>query len=409
MIENIEVELARKTLIDRVQLIGSETISLEESLGRILSKDFESTLNVPDFRKSALDGFALNYKDTEDIDGVEKAFKINNYIEAGNLDNSQYTKDSAIKIMTGAQVPEGYNTVIKKEIVREDDGYVYIADSLKENANVVSIGEDIKSGDRIASRGEKINPGIIGVLASLGVENIEVVKRPRIGILNTGKEIVSLGEKKSIGQIFNSNYYTLASILRKIGCEPINLGIATDDIDEISKIIDINIDNVDMIITTGGASVGDYDFIFDVYKNLKADILFKRVDMKPGTPMLSAYYKDKLLIGLSGNPGAAFVSFDYIAIPAIKKLIGYRDIEIKRLKAVLKNDFNKKSKRRRLVRALFEIGDEKNYVSIMKDQKSGTLQSMMVCNCLIDIKAPNSGLKKGEEVEIILLEGGDLL
>lgn len=409
MIENIEVELARKILLNRVQSLVSETVNLEESLDRILSKDFESTLNVPDFRKSALDGFALNYEDTKDIGGEAKAFKINNYIEAGNLDNSQYEKNSAIKIMTGAQVPDGYNTVIKKEIVTEEDGYVYIADCLKENANVVSIGEDIKSGDKIASKGDKINPGIIGVLASLGIEKVDVFKKPRIGILNTGKEIVSLGDKRTKGQIYNSNYYTLASILRKLGSEPVNLGIATDDIDEISNIIDKNIDDVDLVITTGGASVGDYDFIFDVYKKLNAEILFKRVDMKPGTPMLSAYYKDKLLIGLSGNPGAAFVSFDYIATSAIKKLIGYKDIEVKKIRAVLKNDFNKKSKRRRLVRAFFEIGDQKNFVSIMKDQKSGTLQSMMVCNCLIDIKSPNSGLKKGEEVEIILLEGGDLL
>lgn len=409
MIENIEVELARDILLKKTKVMPSEIIKIEEALDRILYNDFKSRINIPNFRKSALDGFALNYEDTEDIEEKAKAFKIHGYIGAGTIHENGHKKNTAIKIMTGASVPNGYNTVIKKEIVEQKGDYVYISKKLKDKDNVVQIGEDIKIGDIIAKKGEKINPGIIGVLASLGTEEINVTKKPKIGILNTGKEIVSIDKELKEGQVYNSNYYTLAAILRKMGCLPVNMGIATDDIEEISKKIDNYIDDLDMIMTTGGASVGDYDFIYDVYKKLNAEIIFKRVDMKPGTPMLTAEYKNKLLIGLSGNPGAAFISFDYLITPVINKMIGKNDYFPKKVRAILKSDFKKKSIRRRLVRAIFEIGIKENYVYIAKNQKSGTLQSMTVCNCLIDVMPPSEGLKAGDEVEVILLEGGNMV
>lgn len=408
MIEDIKVELARELLLGKVETLEPEKVDIEESLDRILYEDFKSEVNIPNFRKSALDGFALDFADTQDIEDEPKAFKIHGYIEAGNLQKNGHEKNTAVKIMTGASVPDGYNTVIKKEIVEEKDGYVYISQKLKDKANVVQIGEDVKTGDVIAEKGIVVNPGMVGVMASLGTEKVEVVRKPRVGILNTGKEILPVGKPLSEGQIYNSNYYTLASILRRMGCIPVNMGIATDDIDEIADTIDEYVDSVDIVLTTGGASVGDYDFIYDVYRRLDAEVIFKRVDMKPGTPMLSAYYKEKLLIGLSGNPGAAFVSFDYLITPVINKLRGKADWEPKKVKARLKTDFIKKSPRRRLVRARFEIGEKENYVFIPKNQKSGTLQSMTVSNCLIDVMPPSDGLKAGEEVEVILLEGGDL-
>ena len=408
MINNINVEKARELLLDKVKKTELEEVKLEDSLDRILAKDYVSRVNIPDFRKSALDGFALNYMETLDIENTAKKFFIEGSIGAGSTHDKNFKQLTAIKIMTGAPIPEGYNTVIRKEDVIEENDYVSIPFKLNEEANIVKIGEDVKSGDIICEDGETINPGTIGVIASLGDQILKVYKKPVVGILNTGKELVKLGESLEKGQIYNSNYYILTSLLRKMGCIPVNLGIATDNVDDISSKIESNIDDVDMIITTGGASVGDYDFIYDVYNNISAEVLFKRVDMKPGTPMLSAYYRDKLLIGLSGNPGAAFISFDYILTPVIKKIRGMKRIENKKIKAVLTNDFNKKSKRRRLIRAIFSITDDGNRVSIAKNQKSGTLQSMTICNCLIDVKAPNNGLKAGEEVEIILLEGRDI-
>lgn len=408
LIENISAEDARTVLLEKISVCGTEEVSLEDSLDRILAEDYVSKTNIPNFRRSALDGFAINYEETESISDNPKKFRIHGYIGAGTLHEDGYEEDTAIKIMTGAPVPDGYDSVIKKEDIVEEDGFVYIPYKLKENANVVQIGEDIALGDIIAEKGEVINPGTIGVLASLGETKVKVFKKPLIGILNTGKEIVSLGQELKPGQIYNSNYFTIASILRKFGCTPINLGIATDDISKISDDIRKNIDDVDMIITTGGASVGDYDFIYDVYRELDAEILFKRVDMKPGTPMLSAYYKDKLLIGLSGNPGAAFISFDYIVTPIIKKIRGLKITDSKIVKAILQCDFNKKSPRRRLIRGYFEIYGDQNKVSIMKNQKSSALQSMTVCNCLIDVRPPSDGLKAGEVVEIILLEGRDI-
>ncbi len=408
MIKNISAEDARTVLLNRISDCGTEEVYLEDALDRILAEDYVSKTNIPNFRRSALDGFAINYEETESIEEAPKKFKIHGYIGAGSLHEDGYEEDTAIKIMTGAPVPDGYDSVIKKEDILEEDGFVYIPYKLNKDANVVQIGEDIALGDMIAEKGELINPGIIGVLASLGETKVKVFKKPTIGILNTGKEIVSLGDKLEPGQIYNSNYFTIASILRKFGCTPVNLGIATDDILKIADGIKQNIDDVDMVITTGGASVGDYDFIYDVYKKLDAEVLFKRVDMKPGTPMLSAFYKNKLLIGLSGNPGAAFISFDYIVTPVIKKIRGFRITDSKKVKAILQTDFNKKSPRRRLIRGYFEIDGDLNKVSIMRNQKSSALQSMTVCNCLIDVMPPSNGLKAGEVVEIILLEGREI-
>lgn len=406
---NIDVELAKEILLERVENRELEEVCLEDSLDRILACSVYSNSDIPSFRKSALDGFAFNHKDTEGISGDSKAFEIAGYIGAGSNHIEGYRRDTAIKIMTGAPVPEGYDCVIRKEDVEESEGKVYLKDSLRNCDNVAQIGEDISVGELIAEKGKAINAGIIGVLAGLGIEKVKVYSKPKIGILNTGKEIVQLGNKLEDGQIYNSNYYTLSALVRKMDCIPVNFGIVTDDIEEISKKIESSIDGVEMILTTGGASVGDYDFIYDVYKNLGAQVLFKRVDVKPGTPMLSAYYKDKLLIGLSGNPGAAFISFDYIVSSVIKKAKGEVELENRKVKAILKNDYGKKSKRRRLIRAYFEIGETQNTVEIMKKQKSGTLKSLIECNCLIDVEASSDGLKSGDLVEVVLLEGRDLI
>lgn len=409
MIKNIEIESAREMLLERAGVTAVERVPLEQSLHRVISSSICSRINVPNFERSPLDGYCLNSKDTSDIGEGGKWFEVAGKIGAGDVFGEEYREDTAVRIMTGAPIPAGYDCVIMQEQVETSAGKVKIPRPLVANENLVELGEDIKSGELVLEAGKKITPEAMGVIASLGLSEVEVYRKPRIGITSTGNELMEISEKLEYGKIYNSNYYTLYGMIQELGGEVINLGISDDSVEAISEKVMENIDSLDMLITTGGASVGDYDLIHKVYDDLEADFLFWRVKMKPGTPMLSSVYKDKLLVGLSGNPGAAMISFEEIVSPVIKKMSGQRGYERVRIRAELKDDFNKKSVQRRLLRAKFRIEDNRNAVYIGEKQNPGALKSMLDCNCFIDIGAGTVGLKSGDIVDIILLKGDSFL
>lgn len=409
MIKNIEIESARTMLLERTFPVGTEEIPLEQSLGRVISKPVYSKVNVPAFPRSPLDGYCLRSDDTLGATSQEKWFKVIGKIGAGDVFHGEYEKNSAVRIMTGAPIPADFDCVIMQEEVESRNGEVKISRELKRDENIVEVGEDIKSGELLLESGIRVTPESMGVISSLGLNRVEVYGRPRIGVTSTGNELAEQGDVLEYGKIYNSNYYTLLGMIQEIGGEVINLGISEDTVEAISEKIQENVDCLDMIITTGGASVGDYDLIHKVYDHLESEFLFWRVKMKPGTPMLSSVYREKLLIGLSGNPGAAMISFEEIVSPVIKKLSGHKEYERGRIKAVLKDDFKKKSMQRRLLRAKFKIESGINSVYIGEKQNPGTLKSMLDCNCFIDIPSGTPGLKAGDIVDIILLKGDSFL
>ncbi|OHW62655.1 molybdopterin molybdenumtransferase [Andreesenia angusta] len=409
MIKNIDIESAREMLLERAKLTKSEMVPVEQSLHRVISSPIYSKINVPDFNRSPLDGYCLRSKDTSEIGEGGKWFEVVGKIGAGDVFRGECPENTAVRIMTGAPIPKGCDCVIMQEQVETSEGKVRIPRPLLANENLVELGEDIKSGELVLKAGKKITPEAMGVIASLGLSQVEVYRKPRVGITSTGNELMEISEKLEYGKIYNSNYYTLYGLIQELGGEVINLGISDDSVEAISEKVVESIDSLDMLITTGGASVGDYDLIHKVYENLGADFLFWRVKMKPGTPMLSSVYKDKLLIGLSGNPGAAMISFEEIVSPVVKKMSGQRCYERIRIKAELKDDFKKKSVQRRLLRAKFRIEGDRNAVYIGEKQNPGALKSMLDCNCFIDIEAGTAGLKSGDIVDIILLKGDSFL
>lgn len=405
MLRNIELEHANDILMSKIEIKETEKVSILDSLGRILGCDLVASINVPGFNRSPLDGYAVKAKDTE---GASKdnpvTLEVIGLAAAGETFKGEAKSGKAIRIMTGAVIPNGYDTIIKKEDTDDGVDSVEIYASSKAYENFVNIGEDVTKGEKIISKGTKINPGTIGMCAALGIREVEVFKKPVIGVVSTGSELKDITEDLEEGKIYNSNLYSITASLIQNNCIPINLGIAGDTIDEIAKQFEKNIDKCDMIISTGGASVGDYDLIQKVYEKIGAETLFWRLKLKPGTPALAAHYRDKLLIGLSGNPGAALITFEILTKPIIRKMSGLKNFMKKSITGVMMDDFSKTSSQRRFMRVNIQIDREKIEVYLSGKQNPGVLKSMITCNGLVDI-APNSPpLKIGDKVDVMLLD-----
>lgn len=405
MLRNIELEHANDILMSKIKVKETEQLDILDSLGRILGSDVYAEINVPGFNRSPLDGYAVKAVDTEGA-SVENPVRLEviGLAAAGDPFSGRALEKKAVRIMTGAVIPDGYDTIIKKEDT--DDGLesVELYASSKAYENFVDIGEDVKEGEKIIEKGTKINPGAIGMCAALGIRELSVFKKPRIGVMSTGTELKDITEELEQGKIYNSNLYSITASLLKNNCEPVNLGIAGDTIEEIAAQIENNIDNCDMIISTGGASVGDYDLIHKVYEEIGAETLFWRLKMKPGTPALAAYYKDKVLIGLSGNPGAALITFETIAKPLLKKMSGVNNFKRKTLRGVMMDDFLKTSSQRRFMRVKVKLEGERIEVFLSGKQNPGVLRSMISCNGLVDISPNTPPLRKGDKVDVALLD-----
>ncbi|OON95914.1 MAG: hypothetical protein ATN31_10355 [Candidatus Epulonipiscioides saccharophilum] len=321
--------------------------------------------------------------------------------------------------MTGAPIPNGCDCVIRQEdtdYVQELDRErsqdfgperslklvskkVVIYRELKQYENFCFEGEDIKMNAIVIRAGEKINAIKVGVLASIGVSEIEVYKQVTVGLLCSGSELMDIGQPLEAGKIYNSNRYIIEERLRDLGLKVIILDNIMDNPMEICENLLKLIKKVDMIVTTGGVSVGERDFMPKVFEQMLAKRLFWKVDMQPGTPVLGASLDNKVLIGLSGNPFACLVNFEILVRPMIAKMARDEDISSKKATAILDSTFSKKSVRRRYIRAKYENGR----VTLPENHSSGSLYSMSLCNVLIEIPAGTKSLAKGDIVNIIFI------
>jgi molybdopterin molybdotransferase len=344
MLEMIGLEKANEILDSNTTRIGSEKVNLQGALERVLSEDIFATINQPPFSRSPLDGYALKSEDTKGADKDKPiALKIVEEIYAGVSPGKKVDKGTAIRIMTGAPIPEGADCVIRQEDTIRTGDKVGIFKQLSQWQNYCFEGEDIKTGELILEKGRLLKSGEIGVLASLGINEIPVYIRPRIGVLSTGDELVDVGDSLSEGQIYNSNLYSISNRIKELGAEPVILGIVEDNENGLADSIREGIKDVDMLITTGGVSVGEKDLLQDVVKNLGAEMLFWRIDLKPGSPALCSTLNGKLIISLSGNPSGATITFELLVRPLLAKLSNREDIKLRWVKAVFVDDFGKKA------------------------------------------------------------------
>lgn len=400
--KNIELEYALQVIEDSVDEINkTDIIKIEESMGRIIGEDVYAPINQPPFNRSPLDGYALRAEDTKGAsDRSPIKLKVVDEIFAGGNINTVVNKGQTIRIMTGAEIPEGADCVIRQEITNYGMEEVEIYSELKSYENYCFKGEDIKKGSKLISKGEKLTYVHIGILAAMGITEVLVKRKPRVGIISTGDELVYRGEPLKKGKIYDSNRITISMRLLEFGCEIITSKIISDETHKVCKEIENIIDKVDIVITTGGVSVGKKDIMHEVIKKLNANRLFWKVKMKPGTPAIYSIYKNKPILSLSGNPFAAIATFELMGRELIYKLTGDLDLKQVRIKSVMEDDFLKESKGRRIVRGIYK--NNKVYIS-QGGHSSGIMASMLGCNCLIDIKPGTKKILKGDEVDIILI------
>lgn len=400
--ENIELENAIEIILNKVfEIKECEEINLIEATGKIIEEDIYAAINNPPFDRSPLDGYALIDEDTKGATRENPIkLKVIDSVFAGGYSQKVLEKGQAVRIMTGAKIPKGANCVIRQENTNYDENVVEIYEELSEYDNYCFAGEDIKKGNLLIKKGELLTYIHIGIMASMGISKIKVKKKPKIALLVTGDEVGIPGYPLKEGKIYDSNLHLIYSRLNELGMKPIVSEIIGDEGVKVANKISEIIEEVDFVVTTGGVSVGQKDILHEALPLLKAERLFWKVNLKPGTPAMFSVYKDKPILSLSGNPFAALTTFELLARPILAKLSGNKTLQATRITATMVEEFNKESRRRRFIRGCYNEGGVKLPEG---EHSSGILSSMIGCNCLIDISKGTSRLIKGDKVNVILL------
>lgn len=400
--EKISLESAVTLLIASCQVnLQSEQLTVLSALGRIISEDVIAKHHQPPFDRSPLDGYAVRGEDTSHAtQEAPVILEVIDEICAGHVSKKGLEKGHCSRIMTGGAMPAGSNGVIKQEDTNEGALTVEIYKGIKANQNYCYAGEDYKTGEILLKAGERLSAYHIGLLASNGITEVRVKSKLKVGLMSTGDELIEPGHPLTEGKIYNSNLYTLQARLIELGCEAIVIGTIQDDVEKGMALIKEYTDQVDLIVTTGGVSVGKMDIMHPIFEALKVSRLFWRLKLKPGTPALAGLYNETLLLCLSGNPSAASITFELLFRPLLSKVTGCEEMNITSIRCTLGEDFHKKSPTRRFIKGSVADG----VVMMTKgNQSSGVLKSMIGCNGFIDVKAGTGQLNKGDDVTVILL------
>lgn len=380
---------------------------IEDCDGYVLAESVIADHDVPPFDRSPYDGFAILASDTTNATREQPvSLQVIEKIGAGDVAKNQVVSGTAIRIMTGAILPAGADAIVKLELTREDGPNILINRPFRSGDNLSLQGEDAKKGTKLLEQGRVITPGIKAVLATFGYSKVSVYKKPTVGVIATGSELLDVGDALVPGKIRNSNAYMILSQIKKAGAEAINLGRLADDFDASFQAVKEGLNQVDVLITTGGVSVGDFDFLPAIYEKLGAEVLFNKIAMRPGSVTTVARLGDQLLFGLSGNPSACFVGFELYAGPHIKGLQGHEQKYLAKIKAVLDHDFPKPNPFTRFVRSkvVWNGGDHALVRPVGLD-KSNAVTSLADTNALMVLPGGTRGYQKGDMVDTFLLFG----
>lgn len=398
------IEIILKSVIP----LPSEEIPIIEASGRILYEDTISDITIPTVDDSAMDGYAVAADDTRGASQSNPAqLRITGEVQAGgSIIGKRVTKGTAIRIMTGAAIPEGADSVVRLEDTEEKSGHVRIFREVVKYESYRLAGENIRRGETVLHKGDRLNSADVGLLASLNRSTVKVYRQPTVSIISTGDEIADIGEELRAGQVRNINAYTLYSEVTKCNGLPIYLGIAKDTTADVKNIFARALRS-DVIISTGGVSAGKYDFVKEIFSELDIDMKFNRVNVKPGTPCAFGKKENKLIFGLPGNPVPVLTSFIQFVRPALLRLMGAKNIEKPLINAFLEEDMTS-GKAHHLARGYFTIRNGQFHVSPIPGQKPSMLRSMSNANCLIVIPANIGEVKAGERVTIQLIEHDEI-
>jgi len=402
-ISRLDVDQAQQTICnDCTPISGHQQITIREALHRILAEPIHSPINVPAHTNSAVDGYAVQHADL----ASDTPLTVVGTAWAGQPYDGQLQSGGAVRIMTGAVLPDGTDSVIMQEEVERRGDRITVHGSHKPAENVRQAGEDLSAGGIALAKGKRLQPADMGLLASLGINEIRVFRRLRVAFFSTGDELRSLGQPLARGEIYDSNRYTLLGMLKALDMQVIDLGVVKDNSQSLRQAFEDASREADAIITTGGVSVGEADYIREIMQEL-GNINFWQIAMKPGRPLAYGHIQDTPLFGLPGNPVAVMITFHQFVKPALLRLAGMDTASTpRRFRVKSQSDFRKKPGRTEYQRAILHTEENgEQTVRSFGRQGSGILRSMSEADCLVVLPKDNDGIKAGDYVEVEPFEG----
>ena len=396
----VKLNYALKIISKNIKSLNkTEYVSINESLGRIISENIVSQINVPPHSNSAVDGYAIRFKDLNSKTH-SNTLRVKGKSKAGSFPRFKLGKMCAARVLTGAILPQGADTVIMEENCEVKENRIIISNNIIKGINYRSLGEDIKIKDKIFIKGHKLRPQDIGVLSSIGLKKVKIYKSLRVGVFSSGDEIVTTKNVPKVGQLFDSNKPMIIGLLEKIGCNPTDLGILPDQKIQIIKKFLSASKKFDLLISSGAMSLGDEDHIkriLDKDGNLKV----WRIAIKPGRPVGYGFYKNTPILALPGNPTAAFVTFLMLGIPLINKMSGLKKVNNKRYKLPINFHYNKKAGRIEYLRVKTVLKNGKLFLNKFSKEGAGILSSVTWADGLAIIDENTTMLKLDDMVDYI--------
>ena len=396
---SMDADIAQQHILQSVTTIeGVETVTIRDALHRVVADEIRSTIDVPSHTNSAMDGYAIRSSDIPN-DG-EKTFHLIGTAWAGRPFEQSVHENECVRIMTGAVMPAATDTVIMQEHVQVNGDEIIIDSKQTANQNVRQAGEDIAKDEIVFSPGIFLRPADIGLIASLGIGEVKVKRKLRVAFFSTGDELVSIGQPLKTGQIYDSNRYTLWSMLTRLNVDIIDLGVIKDTREAVEQAFIDASKKADAVVTSGGVSVGDADFVKETLEKL-GKVNFWKVAMKPGRPLAFGQINNAYFFGLPGNPVSVMVTFYIFVQAALEKMMGHEPSPRIRINATSNSELRKRPGRVEYQRGKFHIDENGNYfVERTGAQGSGILRSMSDANCFMFLPLESDGIKKGDQIEI---------
>jgi molybdopterin molybdotransferase len=396
----ISVDEAQRIVLERAKRLDSERVPIERAAARVLAEPVAALVDLPPFPSSAMDGYALRSADTAD---PSTRLPIVARIAAGSPTDRALAPGEAMAISTGGAVPEGADAVVPLELVEESDEAIGVPEPVAQGANVRERAGDVSAGDIVLEPGARLGPAQVAALAAAGVSEVQCSKRPRVGILVTGSELRQPGEPLGAGEIYESNGLLLATALQLAGAVPAQLGVVADDADEHERAMERALLGFDMLVTSGGASVGPHDLVRATQAKLRVEELFWGVSVKPGKPVAFGVRRDHLVFNLPGNPVSVLVTFELFVRPAVNVLLGVPDPLPEYRRAILASTVKRNPHRDEYVRATRRREGDTVVVDPLPGRESHMIASAARADALVAVEAGDGELAAGEEIRYIAI------
>lgn len=402
----IPFEEARRIILENANPLGVARRSLRNLRGFVLAETVHAAFDLPRFNNSAVDGFGVKVADLQDVSPkTPVTLELVDTIQAGASGKVSICAGETVKILTGAPVPTSVEAVVMQEFTEQRaDGGVRFLRATQPGEHIRRKGEEFKKGQSIIPAGTVITPPVIGLLANLGQSVAKVYRKPKVGLISTGNELVQPGKPLAGGQIYDSNTYAVSAALQAIGLDAVRMYSARDERQATLRAFQKALKENDVVISLGGISVGEFDFVKDVTEQLGIETLFWRIAIKPGKPVYFGKTGKKLVFGLPGNPVSALVTYHQLVQPAFLKMLGYSRTGPARMRASLTRDLRKRAGRQEFVRAYLTMNGVDFTVTPSVGQDSHMLGGLAAANCLIDFPVDAEHLKAGQRVDIDLLD-----